>query len=103
MGELIDVGRGGIRLALPHGLPDDEVVQLVFPRKSDNKRPEGRMIIGRVVQSKPDVGRHIVTIAFGWDAALGANSRPVRKDAKSPSFFRPLSKKFRAFVASAWN
>jgi hypothetical protein len=103
VGELIDVSRGGVRLALPHGLPDDEVVQIVFPRKSDNKRPEGRMIIGRVVQSKPVVGRHIVAIAFGWDAAVGANSRPVRKDPKSLSFFRPLSKKLRAFVTSAWS
>jgi len=103
VGELIDVGRGGICLALAHGLPDDEVVQIVFPRKSDNNRPQGRMIIGHVVQSKPELGGHIVRIAFGWDAAVGAGARPVRKDSKTPSFFRPLSKRFTAFVVSAWN
>ncbi len=102
-GELMDVSRGGLCLALPHGLPHDEAVQILFPRKSNDNRPAGRTIIGHVVQSKPDLGRYIVRIAFGWDAAVGAESRPVRKDAKSPSFFRPLSARFRALVASAWN
>jgi len=103
VGELMDVGRGGIRLTLAHDLPDGEVVQILFPRKSDSNRPEGRMIIGHVVQSKSDLGRHIVRIAFGWDTAVGTESRPVRKDTKSPSLLRPLSKRLTALVASAWN
>ncbi len=103
VGELVDFSRGGIRLALPHGLPQDEAVQIVFPRKSNDTRPAGRTIIGHVVQSKPDLGRHIVRIAFGWDAVGGGESRPVRKDTKTPSFFQPLSAKVRALVASAWN
>lgn len=91
-GALIDVSQGGIRLALAHGLADDEVVQLVFPRKNNDNRPEGRTIIGHVVHSKPEVGRHVVRIAFGWDANVGAASKPIRKDPKSASFLRPISR-----------
>lgn len=103
MGELKDVGRGGIRLTLAHDLPEGEVVQVHFPRKSDSNRPDGRMIIGHVVHSKPDLGRHVVRIAFGWDTAVGTESRPVRKHTKSPSLLRPLSRRLSALVASAWN
>lgn len=103
MGQLMDVGRGGVRLVLGHGLLEDEVVQLLFPRKSTNNRPEGRIIIGRVVQSKIDAGRHMVRIAFGWDADVHEDSRPVRKDPKSSKFFRPFWKRLSSLVTKAWN
>ena len=102
VGTLIDVSQGGIRMALAHSLADDEVVQLFFPRKSNNYHPEGRMIIGHVAHSKCEAGRHVVRIAFGWVAAVRDASRVVRKDSKSKSFFRPFSKSLKAFVRSSW-
>ena len=100
MGELLDLSRGGVRLTLEHGLARDEYVKLFFPSKSEKTRPEGRMIIGHVVQSKREADRHIVRIAFGWDAAMADTSRPIRKDAKSTTFFRPWSAKLMAVLRS---
>ena len=103
MGELMDLGRGGVRLALEHGLARAEYVKLFFPTKSEKTRPEGRMIIGHVVESKRDADHHIVRIAFGWDAAMGESSRPVRKDPKCSPLFRPWSARFRALMLAVWN
>ncbi len=103
VGELIDLSRGGVRLALEHGLAPDEYVKLVFPSKSDKTRPEGRMIIGHVVQSKPDADRHLVRIAFGWDAAMGSGAQPIRKDPKASPLFRPFTAGWKMFVRTTWN
>ncbi len=101
VGDLIDDSPCDVRLALDHGLRDDEVIELLFSSKSDNKSTDGRMIIGHVVQSKPAWGRHIVRVAFGWDAATHEASRPVRKDSQSLSVYRPFSKRVTSLVTTA--
>ena len=103
VGELMDLSRGGVRLALELGLARDEYVKLFFPSKSDRTRPEGRMIIGHVVESKRDAGRYLVRIAFGWDAAVGEAAHPVRKDSRSSPFYRPWSANLMALVMTVWN
>ena len=102
VGELLHVGRGGVRLTFDHCLPRDEVVRLLIPRKSSNSRCGGRMIIGHVAHSVADSGRRVVGIAFGWDAAVQHDARRVRKDGKSPSVFRPISARLRSWVSSTW-
>jgi hypothetical protein len=100
-GELMDVGGGGVRVALDRSLPSEEIVRVFFPRKSNVGRQPGRMIIGHVVHSESDAGRYIVRIAYGWDAAVPRTASPIRKDSESSSLFRPFSRKLKSWLMSA--
>jgi hypothetical protein len=101
-GELLDVSRGGVRAAVSRNLASDQVVRLLFPCKGAKKGLE-RMIIGHVVHSKAHAGRHVVRIAFGWDAAVHHDSRTFRQDPSSRSLLRPFSRKLKSWVLSALN
>ncbi len=60
------------------------------------------MIIGRVVHSEAEGGRHIIRIAFGWDAEHSEPRRPFRKDPKCTSIFRRFARKLNPRAFTAW-
>lgn len=101
-GELIDISRGGIRLSLDRRLDADEVVRILFPNRNSHDPYQGRMIIGRVVHSSSKGGRHVIRVAFGWDAAVTENPIPIRRDPKSSSIFRRFTRRLTPGVFSAW-
>jgi hypothetical protein len=82
--ELRDLGKGGARLILDRPVSRGQGLRLVFPRKSGQTDRSGRMIVGHVVYSRVEDGRHLVGVAFGWHAAVKETPRPMyRKTAFS--------------------
>jgi hypothetical protein len=86
--ETIDVSGGGLRVSLPRQLTRDAVARVVFPRNTKAPQQPGRTIIGHVVQSRAECGRHVVRIAFGWDAAGKADSSVQQVGAGRSLFHR---------------
>jgi PilZ domain len=101
-GELIDVSRGGVRLALDHRLPTGEAVRVFFPHRKCVERRQGRMIIGRVVHQKPEGNGHIVRIAFGRYVEIARNREASRDDPHPASIFRRFTTSLTPRVLSAW-
>jgi hypothetical protein len=91
--ELADVAKGGARLVLDRPLAQGKMVRLVFPGKNHVGQRSGRMIVGHVVHSRSESGRSVVGVAFGWDAAVSAGSRPNLPKVKSRSWFGLFSRK----------
>ncbi len=82
--ELRDLGKGGARLLLDRPLSRGQGLRLIFPRKSGQTDQSGRMIVGHVVYSRVQDGRHMVGVAFGWHAAVKETQQPMfRKTAFS--------------------
>jgi hypothetical protein len=75
--ELRSLGKGGARLLLDRPLSRGQGLRLVFPRKSGQTHQTGRMIVGHVVHSRVEDGRHVVGVAFGWHAAVKDTPRPM--------------------------
>jgi hypothetical protein len=82
--ELRDLGKGGARLLLDRPVSRGQGLRLVFPRKTGQTDRSGRMIVGHVVYSRVEAGRHVVGVAFGWHAAVKETPQPMyRKTAFS--------------------
>jgi PilZ domain len=80
---LIDLGRGGASIALDRHLSPGMVVRLVFPRKSGETHRSGRVIVGNIVHSRIEAGRHVIGVVFGWHAAVKDGPQPLyRKTAQ---------------------
>jgi hypothetical protein len=75
--ELRDLGKGGARLLLDRPVSRGQGLRLVFPRKSGQTDRSGRMIVGHVVYSRVEGGRHVVGVAFGWHAAVKQTPQPM--------------------------
>ena len=81
---LVDLGRGGARIALDRPMAQGAPVRLVFPRKSGETGRSGRVIVGQVVHSRVDGGRYVIGVAFGWHAAVKDAAQPLfRKSART--------------------
>jgi hypothetical protein len=82
--DLIDLGRGGASIALDRHLPPGMVVRLVFPRKGSETNRSGRVIVGHIVHSRSEAGRHVIGVVFGWHAAVKDGPQPLfRKTARN--------------------
>lgn len=99
---LVDLGRGGARIALERPVARGTPVRLVFPRKSGETGRTGRVIVGQVVHSRADGDRYLIGVAFGWHAAVKDAAQPLyRKTARTwfgffsriPSATSPASKR----------
>jgi len=88
-GELTDLGSGGARIILDSPLPSGQSVRLVFPAKTGQAQSRCRMIIGNVVYSQKEAARHVVGIAFGWNAATKESPQLIRHKS-APSLWFPF-------------
>ena len=100
--ELIDISRGGVRLALDGRVAADEVVRLFFPHRKCDERYRGRMLLGRVVNRQGRGSGQIVRVAFGWDAEVTGRGRSICKHFRPASIFRRFTDRLSPRVFSAW-
>jgi hypothetical protein len=75
--ELINLGRGGASIALDRPLGAGTTVRLVFPRKRGETNRSGRVIVGHIVHSRAEAGRHVIGVVFGWHAAVKDGPQPL--------------------------
>jgi PilZ domain len=84
--ELINLGSGGASIALDRRLVDGTTIRLVFPRKSGETGRGGRVIVGHVVHSREEPGRHVVGVVFGWHAAVKDGPQPLLRKSRHKWF-----------------
>lgn len=87
-GEIVDVGGGGVCVAVDRRLTEGELVRLVFPRRPGETQGAGRTMLGYVSHARTDSGRQVVGIAFSWDAGIRVKS--VRVDRRPVTSAGPL-------------
>jgi hypothetical protein len=79
-GELTELKKTGVRLALARPLGSGEVVRLIMPPSAHRASPSGRTIIG-----------HVVGIDFGWETGVGVGSRSAARPPRRPWWRRIFS------------
>ncbi len=89
---LIDLGKGGASIALDRHLPPGMTVRLVFPRKNGDTNRSGRVIVGHIVHSRAEAGRHVIGVVFGWHAAVKDGPQPLYRKT-SQKWFGLFSRK----------
>ena len=82
LADLVDVSKGGASLVVDRPFSEDQGVRLVFPGNSSHKSHAGRTIVGHVVHSRLQGDRYSIGVAFGWEAAVKDNPRPVSRKAR---------------------
>ncbi len=87
-GEIVDVGGGGVCVAVDRRLTEGDVVRLVFPRRPGETRGSGRTMLGCVSHARTESGRQVIGIAFSWDAGIRVKS--VRVDHRRAPQTGPL-------------
>jgi len=91
-GELTELRKTGLRLALARPLDNGEVVRLILPPSANRPSPSGRTIIGHVVTSSSAAAGHLVGIDFGWETGVGHGTRAAAHQAKRPWWRRIFSR-----------
>jgi hypothetical protein len=94
--KLVDLGSGGVRLIVDQPMAVGEVVQLVFPGKSNGGRVHGRVIVGHAVHVAIKQGSYVVGIEFGWAAASPRRSKAHRVDSAAGWLFGLFSRRRKA-------
>jgi hypothetical protein len=91
-GELTELRKTGVRVALSHALNSGEVVRLILPPCASRPSSTGRTIIGHVVTSGTAPAGHLVGIDFGWETGVGGGGRSTAPRARKPWWRRFLSR-----------
>jgi hypothetical protein len=90
-GELTELKKTGVRLALAMPLGSGEVVRLIMPPRAHRALPSCRTIIGHVVTTASSSSGHLVGIDFGWQTGVGVGSRSAARPPRRPWWRRILS------------